>query len=101
MTMKRTELEKRKGLKLDNALRANLPPDRFAAGAVLDKRERRKLDAARGLVPFAVKIELTLANEAREAAAAAGLSLDDAVAALLRRGLAAGPLEAPAADAAE
>ncbi|WP_328589876.1 hypothetical protein [Derxia lacustris] len=101
MSMKRTDLEKNKALKLDNALRAALPPDRFAKGSTLDKRERRKLDQARGLIPFAVKLEQTLVNEVRAAAAAAGLDLDDAVAALLRRGLAAGPLEAPAEAAAE
>jgi len=101
MSMKKTDLEKNKAMKLGNALRGVPPPDRFGKESTLDRKERRKIDQARGLIPFAVKLEQTLVTELRAAAEASGKSVDDAVAELLRRGLAAGPLELAIADEAK
>jgi hypothetical protein len=54
---------------------------------VLDRRERRRLDQARGLVPFAVKLDGELVKELRALAEARGAELGDVVAELLRKGL--------------
>ena len=62
--MKRTDLEKLKALKLRSDLRGSAVPDRFAGGhaEAATRREQRELDRARGLVPFAVKLEGELVN---------------------------------------
>ena len=72
MTMKKFDLAKNKGLKLTNALKQG-HSDRFGKGAedaVLDKREQRKLDQAKGLVPFACKLDGKLVAALQERAAA-------------------------------
>lgn len=91
MPMKFTDLHRNRGLKIRNEMRAAGAPERFGDGAAtpLDRRERRKLDQARGLTPFAVKLEAELIGEVRARAAQRGLDLNDAVADLLRKGLAA------------
>lgn len=87
--MKRTDLEKLKALKLRSDLRGAPTPDRFAGGhaEAATRREQRELDRARGLVPFAVKIEGELVARVRAHAEKAGQPLNDAVAALLAKGL--------------
>ena len=87
--MKRTDLEKQKALKLRSDLRGSAVPDRFAGGhaEAATRREQRELDRARGLVPFAVKLEGTLVARVREHAEKTGMPLNDAVAALLAKGL--------------
>lgn len=84
MTMKKFELEKRKGLKLNNQLKASGAPDRFAAGSdMLDKREQRRRDQAAGLVPFACKLPADLVKRLQERAIAHPEGVNGLVAELL------------------
>jgi hypothetical protein len=88
--MKRTDLEKNMAHKLDSRLKLAGTPTRFAGGALLDRKEQRKLDQAQGLIPFAVKLDAQLAEEIRAQAVARQLGLNELVSELLRKGLAAG-----------
>jgi len=88
--MKRTDLEKNMAHKLDSRLKLAGTPTRFAGGAVLDRKEQRKLDQAQGLIPFAVKLDAQLAEEIRAQAVARQLGLNELVGELLRKGLATG-----------
>lgn len=86
MTMKRTELEKRKGLKIANELRQS--GSRFDSPApAIDRREQRERDRAAGLVPFAVKLHGDLVRQLQHAAQQRQLSLNELVDQLLRAGL--------------
>lgn len=89
MTMKRTELEKLKGKKIDSALGRGGVPHRFGQGAadVVSRREQRKLEQAQGLVAFAVKLDGELIKSVRALAEGRGQPLNDVVAELLRHGL--------------
>ncbi len=88
--MKKTDLEKNKGLKLKGQMQQAQIPGRFAADAALpDRREQRKLDQAAGLVPFAVKLQADLIKQVRELAEKEGVSLNDVTARLVQAGLAA------------
>lgn len=71
MSMKKSDLDKNKGLKIAGAMKGTPVPHRFAQGAaeVLDKRERRARDAAAGLVPFACKLPADLQKRLLERAA--------------------------------
>jgi hypothetical protein len=86
MTMKRTELEKRKGLALRNALRQAPSRHDTAAGAAA-RRAQRERDRAAGLVPFAVKLHGELVQRVQQRAQDRGVSLDAVVDDLLRRAL--------------
>lgn len=88
--MKRTDLEKNMAHKLDSRLKLAGTPERFAGGATLDRKEQRKLDQAKGLIPFAVKLEVQLAEEIRAQAAARQMGLNELVSELLRKGLTTG-----------
>jgi hypothetical protein len=72
MSMKRTDLEKNRGLKINGKLGAAGIPSRFAAGAasVVDKREQRRLDRASGQIPFACKLPAELVKQLQERGAA-------------------------------
>jgi hypothetical protein len=87
VTMKKTELEKRKALKLANEMRRSGNPfSRVEAEA--DRRAQRERDRALGLVPFAVKLPQDLVRQMQAEAQSRGARLDDLVAEWLRRGLA-------------
>jgi len=87
VTMKKTELEKRKALKISNEMRrAGNPFGRVEAEA--DRRVQRERDRALGLVPFAVKLPQDLVRRMQAEAESRGARLDDLVAEWLRRGLA-------------
>lgn len=91
MSQKKTDLEKSKLLKATHRMRLANVANRQSgdqASAALDKRERRRLDQERGLLPFAVKLPQTLIQRLNERAAAENLPLQDVVAALLEKGLA-------------
>jgi hypothetical protein len=91
MPMKKTDLEKNKALKLTHAMKQT-HSDRFGKGsadAPLDRREQRKLDQAKGLVPFACKLDGELVKVLKERAEADPEGLNGVVEALLRAGLAA------------
>jgi hypothetical protein len=87
--MKKTDLEKNKGLKLSNALRTapTYQAGANADAAKVDKREQRRLDQAKGLVPFACKLEQTLVDRLREQAAQHPEGLNGLVGELLTKGL--------------
>jgi len=88
--MKRTDLAKNLALKLDSRMKQAGTPVRFAGGALLDRKEQRKLDQVKGLIPFAVKLDAQLAGELRALAESRKVDLSELVAELLRRGIVAG-----------
>ena len=55
----------------------------------VDKREQRRRDQALGLVPFAVKLNSTLVSQLQALAKERGADLNDTVAEVLAKGLAA------------
>ena len=57
--------------------------------AVVDRREQRKRDQAAGLVPFAVKLNSELVAQIQALAKERGTDLNETVAGLLAKGLAA------------
>ena len=86
MTMKKTELEKRKALKIANEMRRSGNPfSRVEAEA--DRRAQRERDRALGLVPFAVKLPQDLVRQMQAEAQSRGARLDDLVAEWLRKAL--------------
>ncbi len=89
MTMKRTELEKSKGKKIDAALGQGRIPHRFGHGVaeVVERREQRKRDQALGLISFAVKLDSALVQEVQNLAQERQLGLNQLVTELLRKGL--------------
>ncbi|HTJ93520.1 MAG TPA: hypothetical protein VL424_10500 [Pararobbsia sp.] len=91
MPMKKTDLEKNKALKLTQSMKQT-HSDRFgkeSTTAVLDRREQRKLDQAKGLVPFACKLDGELVTALKERAATHPDGMNGLIDALLRAGLAA------------
>ena len=57
--------------------------------AVVDRREQRKRDQAAGLVPFAVKLNGDLVQQIQALAKQRGTDLNETVADILAKGLAA------------
>jgi hypothetical protein len=90
MSMKKTELDKRKALAIVNAQRQAGNRYGPAQAAPVDRRAQREADRAAGRVPFAVKLPGALAAEVQTRAQRDGVSLDEATAALLRAALDAG-----------
>ena len=88
MTMKRTELEKRKGLAIGNALRQAGNPYGTAPAATADRKARRKADRAAGRVPFAVKLPADLVRALQQRAADTQRPLDELTAELLQQAIA-------------
>ncbi|AXF09403.1 hypothetical protein SCB29_32335 [Paraburkholderia sp. SIMBA_055] len=90
MAMKKTDLEKNKALKLNNAMKQSTA-ERFgkaAAAPALDRREQRKLDQAQGLVPFACKLNSDLVAELKERAAEHPEGMTGLLSEVIKRGLA-------------
>ena len=87
--MKRTDLAKNVGLKINSRLNAEGTPGRFGkeAAAVPDRREQRKMDQALGLVPFAVKLNSDLVKQIQALAEERQIGLNEVVAELLKKGL--------------
>ncbi|MDR6469689.1 hypothetical protein J2777_003417 [Paraburkholderia graminis] len=88
--MKKTDLEKNKALKLNNAMKQSTA-ERFgkaAAAPALDRREQRKLDQAQGLVPFACKLNSDLVAELKERAAEHPEGMTGLLSEVIKRGLA-------------
>ena len=86
--MKRTDLAKSMALKLDERMKRTGTPERFAGADVPDRKEQRKLDQAKGLIPFAVKLDAQLAAEIRALAASRQMDLNELMDEVLRKGLA-------------
>lgn len=87
--MKRAELAKSKGKKIDRQMSQSVTPGRFGQGAaaVMDRREQRKRDQALGLVPFAIKLEGDLVKQLQSLTQERGIPLNELTADLLRKGL--------------
>ena len=87
--MKRADLEKSKGKKIDRQMSQSTTPGRFGQGAaaVMDRREQRKRDQALGLVPFAIKLEGELVKQLQSLVQERGVPLNELTAELLRKGL--------------
>ena len=87
--MKRTDLYKKQGLKINGQMKQAGTPERFADATIIpDRREQRKLDQAQGLVPFAVKINIELVAQLEELAKTRQISINQLMAELLRNALA-------------
>lgn len=89
--MKKSDLDKNEGLKINGQLKQAGTPDRFgsASGAGLSRRDQRKQDQAQGLVAFAVKLDGELVKQVQAHAASRQAGISETVAALLAKGLAA------------
>jgi hypothetical protein len=89
--MKLADMHKNKGLKINNSIKPHGAPGKPGeAPAPLDRREQRKLDQEKGLVPFACKLNLDLINQVRALAEQRQVQLNDLVGELLAAGLQAG-----------
>ena len=87
--MKKTDLEKNKGLKINSTINRFGTPGRFGKDAHVpqDRREQRKLDQALGLVPFAVKLDGDLVKQIQALAQARRIGLNEVVTELLKKSL--------------
>lgn len=87
--MKRTDLEKNIGLKINSQINRHGAAERIGkeAAVAVDRREQRKLDQALGLVPFAVKLNGDLVKQVRSLAQERQVGLNEMVAELLQKGL--------------
>jgi hypothetical protein len=87
--LKKADLEKSKGKKIDRQMNRPAAPGRFGQGAavVVDRREQRKRDQALGLVPFAVKLNGDLVKQLHVLAQERETSLNELVDGLLKKGL--------------
>lgn len=88
--MKKTDLYKNEGLKINGQMKQAGTPDRFgsAATATMSRRDQRKLEQAQGLVAFAVKLDGELVKQIHALAEARQTGINETVAALLAKGLA-------------
>lgn len=89
--MKKTDLEKNKALKIVEKMKKGGTPARYsgASGAAsLDRREQRKLDQARGLVSFPLKLKEDIIQELRKRAQEQGVDVSEVAGALLASALA-------------
>jgi hypothetical protein len=87
--LKRTDLAKNKGKKIEQQMNPTAARDRFGQGAaaVIDRREQRKRDQALGLVPFAVKLESDLIKRIHSLAQERNAGLNELVSELLKKAL--------------
>jgi len=85
--MKKTQLEKLQSARLLSDTRRDATRSGARTAQGLDRRERRRRDAALGLVPFAVKLKGALVNELRVRAASREGGMNALVAELLQKGL--------------
>jgi len=90
------DLEKNKGLKLNNSLKQAATSARFGQGAAVvpDRREQRRLDQQKGLLPFACKLDGELIKQLQQRAT----EHEGGMPAVLTELLIAGGLKAKAAD---
>ena len=93
MSMKKTDIEKNKNMKIDGKMKSAGVPGRFGQGAagVVDKREQRRLDSAAGLVPFACKLPADLVKRLSDRAAGHEGGVNALVAQALEQVLALSP----------
>ncbi|MES2257842.1 MAG: hypothetical protein V4724_04955 [Pseudomonadota bacterium] len=87
--MKKTGMAKSDAKKLMGKMAAPGAAAFGKAVEVVDRREQRKRDQALGLVPFAVKLNGDLVQQVQELAKTRGEEINQVVAELLAKGLAA------------
>jgi hypothetical protein len=86
--VKRTDLEKNKGLKINSKLNQTGTPSRYGAeSATVDRRAKRKRDQELGLVPFAVKLNSDLVKQIQALTQTRDADINEIVAELLKKGL--------------
>lgn len=87
--LKKADLEKSKGKKIDRLMTRSAAPGRFGQGATVevDRREQRKRDRALGLVAFAIKLDGDLVRQLHTLARERATSLNELAAELLQKGL--------------
>lgn len=87
--MKRTDLEKNIGLKINSQIKRTSAIGRTGnkTALAIDRREQRKLDQALGLIPFAVKLNDKLVQQIQALAQERQIGLNELVAELLKKGL--------------
>jgi hypothetical protein len=86
--MKLTDLHKNKGMKINSGIKAYGTTGKPAAPAApLDRREQRKLDQARGLVPFACKLDGELLKQLQAIAGERKIDMGELVGELLTSAL--------------
>jgi hypothetical protein len=83
--MKKTDLEKNKAMKTVSQMKHAGTPGRYGSGSAepATRREQRRLDQEKGLVPFAVKLPGDLVAQVHALASERGQDLNDLVAELL------------------
>ena len=87
--MKKTDLAKYDAKKLMNQAGPRGPSFGAAAATQVDRREQRERERALGLVPFAVKLNGDLVKQLQDQAKERGVEMNELVAELLQKGLAA------------
>lgn len=87
--MKKTDLAKSDAKKLMNQMGAKGTAFGAAQAAPPDRREQRERERALGLVPFACKLNSDLVKQLQQQSQERGVELNELVADLLRKGLAA------------
>lgn len=87
--MKRTDLEKNRGLKINSQIKRTSAIGRAGSeiAPTIDRREQRKLDQALGLIPFAVKLNDKLVQQIQSLAQERQIGMNEMVAELLQKGL--------------
>lgn len=88
--MKKTDLEKNKALKLVERMKKSGTPGRFSteSGAgLVDRREQRRLDQAKGLVSFPVKLRQETIAAIRKLSQEQDTDINDLVDSLLSTAL--------------
>jgi hypothetical protein len=85
--MKRAELEKLKGKKIDSRTDRPAASGRPDGAGAPDRREQRRRDQALGLVPFAVKLHRDLVSQLQARAAQREGDMNAVVAELLQSAL--------------
>ena len=88
--MKTAGLDKIKGRKIGAAMGQGSAAERFgkeSGTAALSRRERRNLEQAQGLVPFAVKLDAELVQRIQALAQERKTGLNELVTELLGKGL--------------
>lgn len=88
MSMKKTDLEKNRMMKMSNLMKVAGIPDRFGKGGMVpDRKELRRLDQAAGLIPFACKLHSELITRLHAEVAKNGTTMNVLVESLLESGL--------------
>lgn len=87
--MKKADLEKSKGKKIDRQMNQSATSGRFgqSTAVVVDRREQRRRDQALGLVPFAIKLDGDLVKQLHTLAQERGTGLNELTADLLKKGM--------------